>query len=222
VVNSAGAALSRGAQVRALLLGALGDRLFPQPIRTADALAVFVGQRAAYVGQTALYGYLKTRMGTRFPEYFEDDDFSASIRTAAIGVFAACAADLTVYAVARVGRDGGLGAEDAAALARRSYPAALAAGLEPADRNRLPVAAVPDFEARIAATDWAAAGEGGRAFAGSANTLIRLAPVSDEYRTADAEIVRNSIRLRWIDVRAQLDRRLDRAAVLEDWAAAAG
>ena len=215
------AAVSGSGAVRALLFGALGDRLFPRPIRTADALAVFVGQRAAYVAQTALFGYLKTRMGTRFPEYFEDDAFADSIKIAAIALFSACAADLTVHAVGRLTVDGGLAHDEATSLAGRTYPAALAAGLEPRDRVRIPAGAVPEFEQRIAAVSWASMAEGGRAFAGSADALVRLAPVNDAYRRADAPIVRNSIRLRWIDVRDQLRRRLDTAAVVRDWRAGA-
>jgi hypothetical protein len=38
--------------------------------------------------------------------------------------------------------------------------------------------------------------------------LLRYAPIVDEFKELDREIVRNSIRFRWRDVRAQLRRRL--------------
>ena len=64
------------------LLARLRDRMFPPPLDTVAALERFVGERAAFVAQTSLYGYLKTRMGMKFPRYFEDPGFAALIRTA--------------------------------------------------------------------------------------------------------------------------------------------
>ena len=58
---------------------------------------------------------------------------------------------------------------------------------------------------------------GEAAFAGSIDDLIRNAPVVDEFKALDAPIVRNSIRFRWRDVREELRRRLDAAAVAADW-----
>ena len=42
---------------------------------------------------------------------------------------------------------------------------------------------------------------------------MRFAPVIDEYKALDREIVTNSIRFRWRDARDQLRRRLDAPAL---------
>jgi hypothetical protein len=214
-------AAQRLAAILAGARGALAERLFPRRIETVEALGRFVGQRSAYVAQTALYGYLKTRMGTKFPQYFADDAFAASIKHAAVRQFVSCSADLTVHAAGRVAAEAGMGHGEAAALAGRCYALALGAALAPSDAHLVPEGAATAFAERAARTVWAGtAGEA--AFAGSIADLIRHAPVTDEFRALDASIVGNSIRFRWRDVRAQLQRRLDGAAVGADWRARTG
>ena len=75
--------------------GAFAGRLRARPIASVDDLSVFVGQRSSLVAQTTLYGYLKTRMGTKFVRYFEDEVFSAGIKEAAVRQFLSCASDLS-------------------------------------------------------------------------------------------------------------------------------
>ena len=199
--------------------GALSAKLFPEPIASADGLARFVGQRAAYVAQSTLYGYLKTRMGTKYPQYFEDDGFSVLIRTASVQLFASCAADLAIHAAAAAGSGGRLTPVGMAGLARHCHATALRDALADGDTALVPAGSTEALDARAMATDWAAAAVGEAAFAGSAADLTRVAPVTDEFKSLDRPIVRNSIRFAWRDVRAQLARRLDPAAVSADWVA---
>ena len=51
-------------------------------IDTIAEFIKFIHTRSAYVAQTSLYGYLKTRMGTRFRIIFEDDAFQEPLNTA--------------------------------------------------------------------------------------------------------------------------------------------
>ncbi len=176
---------------------------------TPELLVSFLCTRSSYVAQTSLYGYLKTRMGTSYRTYFEDDMFSASIRMAAIKLFLSCLADLTVFAAALCARDGPLPPSGAAALAQLCFQRAATQGLAEAGAGPVPADALERLTQRLQATDWEAAVDGRRAFAGSEADLVRFAPVIDEYKALDREIVTNSIRFRWHDVRDQLRRRLD-------------
>jgi hypothetical protein len=196
---------------------ALKERLFPPPLDSVEALGRFVGQRSAFVAQTSLFGYLQTRMGTSFPRYFEDESFAASIKASAVRLFASCASDLTIHAVSVAGQGGRLDAAASAELARHVYRAALRTGVDAADAWLLPADAAAAFDARAARTVWPAAVTGDAAFSGSIADLVRFAPVIDEYKRLDGAIVRNSIRLRWREVRQQLQRRLDAEAVSADW-----
>ncbi len=204
------------------LLARLRDRMFPPPLDTVAALERFVGERAAFVAQTSLYGYLKTRMGMKFPRYFEDPGFAALIRTASVRLFVSSAGDLAVHAAAAAGADGRLGADEQAALARHAFAAALRQALAAEDAASMPPDAEEGFAGRARATDWAAAAAGESAFAGSVADLVRVAPVAEEFKPLDRPIVRNSMRFAWLEVREELRRRLDAPAVCADWRRSGG
>jgi len=198
-------------------LRALAIRFDRSPIDTVDLLTEYVRTRASYVAQTSLYGYLRTRMGTRYREHFEDKVFSTSIRGAAVRLFVSCLGDLTVYAVAVVNSRRPLDATEAAALAEHCFRHGIERGLAEVSPEMIPADALTDFVARIAVVHWANSAEGATAFAGSENDIVRFAPVVDEFKVLDREIVSNSIRFRWRDIREQLRKRIDAEGVCDDW-----
>ena len=198
-------------------LKALAIRFDRSPIDNVEALTEFVRTRSSYVAQTSLYGYLKTRMGTQFPVYFEDEVFSASIRGAAVRLFVSCLGDLTVYAVAISGRGSELAASEAAALARHCFTLGMQRALADVSKETIPANAILHFARRSAEVHWACAAEGAAAFAGSQEDIIRFAPVIEEFKELDREIVSNSIRFRWRDIREQLRKRIDAEGICDDW-----
>lgn len=207
-------------KARALLpefVGRLTVRRESGPIATVDDLARFVSTRAAFTAQKTLYGYLKTRMGTRYPSMFEDDAFVASIDIAKLHVYAACLADLALFAASRTGAGAGqrLDAERCGALAlacfRRGLDDNAAAGAPVGAFS--PAEAEADFRRRLAFWDWADGPQGAAIFSESPAALVRWAPIAPELKQFDQEIVENSIRFKWREVRADLDRRLDADAV---------
>ncbi|MEK9721149.1 MAG: hypothetical protein VW257_08925 [Quisquiliibacterium sp.] len=193
------------------------ERFDRGPLATVDDLVRFVDTRAAYVAQTSLYGYLKTRMGTDFQRHFEDEIFSGVIRASVVRVYAACLADLAVFTVATARAAGGMGNEECAALASHCYRAALAKGVSEPDQAHLPGDGCLSFDSRAHQLDWDHAAKGENAFLGSAASLIACAPVVPEFKKLDQEIVTNSIRFRWRDVREVGRRRIDGAAVAASW-----
>ena len=48
-------------------------------ISNLDELENFIQTKSAWVTQVTLYGYLKTRMGTRYVLHFENDEFMGSV-----------------------------------------------------------------------------------------------------------------------------------------------
>ena len=192
-------------------------RIDRSPIADVEALETCVRTRSAYIAQTSLYGYMKTRMGTRYREYFEDDTFSRSLRIAAVKVAVACLDDLTVFAVGETCRAGGLGRDEAQALAQHCFEQGCADMLEGDDRHHVPDDALASFRLRIDAVDWETVAEGETAFVRSPRALVRFAPVVDEFMEADRGIVTNSIRFHWLHIRDQLRKRLDADAVCVDW-----
>ena len=74
-----------------------------------------------------------------------------------------------------------------------------------------------DFHTRLGFVDWSLAGKGETAFSQSQTDLVRWAPVTEEFKQQDSEIVMNSIRFRWREVREQLRKRAVPAAIQQEW-----
>ena len=214
--------LTTGASQAPLLPRILKLRFDRSKLGTVENLVEFVHTRSSYIAQTSLHGYLKTRMGTSFRAWFEDDAFSTSIRIASVKVFLSCLSDLTVFSVATAGRQTVVDDATLEALALHAFRKAAMAGLTGQPERDDLDATFDAFDQRTRLEDWQAAAEGRKAFYGSEIDLVRYAPVIDEYRELDREIVTNSIRFRWRDVREQIRRRMDGGALLEDWKARAG
>jgi hypothetical protein len=193
------------------------ERFDRGPIDDVSKLTRFVQTRASFVSQSSLYGYLKTRMGTSFRQYFEDDVFSKSIRTSAIKVFVSCLGDLAIFGAATAKQGSSLDGAEATELALTCFDASIARYLSAKDLVHVPADAFTQFRRRAEQTAWATAAAGENAFMGSADDLLRYAPVIDEYKNLDRESVRNSIRFRWRDARAELRKRIDASSVADDW-----
>ncbi|EKF18403.1 hypothetical protein [Nitratireductor pacificus] len=199
--------------------GRLRFRRERAPIDTVDALCGFVSTRAAFVAQKKLYGYLKARMGTRYPTMFEDDVFVGSINVAKLHVFAACLSDLSLHGVARVVAAGGLGREGGTALARHCFQAGLAD-----NEAHLPEPGVTDawraaFEARLADVHWDNLAAGGDSFTESPKALFHWAPIAEKLKRYDQEIVENSIRFAFGEVTREFRQRAVPASIAADWSA---
>ena len=67
---------------------------------------------------------------------------------------------------------------------------------------------------RVARTDWLVIGAEDAAFTASPTALVRWAPVMEELKALDEEIVRNSVRFRWQEVRRDFSQHLDLQAML--------
>lgn len=195
----------------------LPHRFDSGPISSVNELAGFVETRSAYVAQTSLYGYLKTRMGTRYTELFQDDVFVVSINKAKWEVYGACLSDLTVFSVGFCGGDGRLSDEQCASLAQQMFLDVVGRAFKGEDARGPAQAVRSAFQQRLTMVDWSAAGGGENAFDQSPVELVRAAPVTEQFKTEDREIIMNSIRFRWRDVREQLRKRAAVDAVAEDW-----
>ena len=66
-------------------------------IKNLDHLEEFIQTKSAWVSQVTLYGYLKTRMGTRYVLHFENDTFMDSVNLAKWNIYAVALQDLTLF-----------------------------------------------------------------------------------------------------------------------------
>jgi len=185
-----------------------------EPIRDIGALRDFLRTRASHVAQMTLYGYLRTRAGTRFPELFDNDAFIVSMNIAKWHVWLACLSDLAVYAGSVLRRKGGASAEDVGALMQRIVESLLGETGIPGEAGPEFAAHAQRVRARLALCTWAVPDDDEAAFVESPTALVYWAPIVDDLKALDADIVRNSIRFRWHEVRRELSHNLDPAAVL--------
>ena len=68
---------------------------------------------------------------------------------------------------------------------------------------------------RLSRCDWHALDDDESEFTASPEALVRHAPIIPELMALDEEIVRNSVRFRWQEIRRELRATLDADAVLE-------
>jgi hypothetical protein len=186
------------------------------PINTVAELEKYVSTRSAFVAQKKLYGYLKTRMGTRYPSMFEDDIFVVSINIAKYHVFEACLSDFIIFAVAHAFNDSAVADAKRAAIAARCFEVALSDNADGAPQTFSPGDAIEAFADRLAGTQWRSGALMAENFTRSPKALIEWAPVAPRLKEFDTEIVENSIRYAWQEIRAQYLKRLDGAALIAD------
>jgi len=185
------------------------------PIVNRAGLQEFLTTRASFVAQTSLYGYLRTRAGTRYPELFDNDAFVVSINIAKWQMWLACLSDLAVYAGGLLMQHAGARAEQITPLITESVNTILEETGNPSDAGEHFSAGADHVRQRIAMTDWTKVSDNEGPFSHSPAALVEWAPVVDEFKQLDEEIIINSVRFRWQKVRQDLRNALDAAAVLQ-------
>ena len=198
-------------------LKVLALRFDRSPFLSVDDLQEFTRTRSSYVAQTSLYGYLKTRMGTRYRSLFEDDSFSHSAQTSAAKIFGTCLSDLSIHSAALCRNGGGLTDAESASLVSTLVKDGLEKGLENFPAPEIHAEAIKRLNQRLAVLNWDKAADNEITFSASEADLVKFAPVVDEFKELDREIVMNSIRFRWRDVREQLSKRLSPQSIAQDF-----
>ena len=66
-------------------------------IKNLDELEEFIQSKSAWVSQVTLYGYLKTRIGTRYVLHFDNEEFMKSVNLAKWNIYAVSLQDLTFF-----------------------------------------------------------------------------------------------------------------------------
>lgn len=208
------AAFSSAGEFWTALKEYLGGSSRRSTIANADALSAFLETRASHVAQTSLFGYLRTRAGSTYPELFSNDAFMISVNIAKWQVWLACLSDLAIFAggllhqrsAARDGEVGGLIHAAAADVLKRTG--------EPAEAGEQFATNAAALLTRIETTDWSTIGDDESAFSASPSALVQWAPIIESLKELDSEIVQNSVRFRWQEVRRDLRQDLDASAVM--------
>ncbi len=211
--NLSNTLLGRMVTLSRLIASGFAFRSDSFPLDDIEKLEKFVASRAAFVSQKKLFGYLKERIGTRWPSMFEDEVFRSSIAIASMQVFAASLSDLTIHAVAHALADSGEPDEIKAEVALACYSQGLRSNETEAVKEFASDEAIAKFAERLEGTDWNFGALLPENFNRSPAALLKWAPIAQRHKKYDAEIVENSVKFAWVDIREQFARRLDADAV---------
>ena len=162
-------------------------------INNLDELEDFIQTKSAWVTQVTLYGYLKTRMGTRYVLHFENDKFMGSVNLAKWNIYSTALQDLTFFVFSYLKVNFNYGDLD------RSKEIFLKI-LDDEISNKMPLEIVDqariDFDNRFQNINWDTYYTD-LPFNPSALSLYKWAPIAEELKTLDRKIVLNSMILKW-------------------------
>ena len=178
----------------------MGEYLFPvrkitnkfNTINSKEDLQNFVQERSAHVTQTTLYGYLKTRIGTRYAIMVEDEKFSESINIAKWNIYVAAISDLTFYVFSYLIDKKNLKQNDAEEIFVNILNEELKNGLN----KDIYENAKNEFILKTKNINWKEYYRS-NPFKESGLALYKWSPIADELKVLDKEIVLNSIMLKW-------------------------
>jgi hypothetical protein len=194
----------------------LGKNKNKMRIEDVEALAQFINSRSSHVAQTALYGYLRTRAGTRFPELFKNPDILISINIAKWHIWLACVSDLCVFIGQLIHQSGRVNPGEIESLMSSMLDRILRQTEIPAEAGEDIESAVEKTDQRIRNCDWSLERDDDTIFSQSPTALYYWSPIADELKERDEIIVRNSVRFRWIEIRRSARRQLDIDLILQN------
>ena len=178
----------------------MGEYVFPvkkftnkfRSINSKKDLKNFIQERSAHVTQTTLYGYIKTRIGTRYAMMFEDEIFSKSINLAKWNIYMAALSDCTLYVFSYLTDKKNLKQNDAQEIFMEIIENEKNNGLE----NNLFEVTKIEFNQRLKEIDLRSY-HLNNPFKNSSLSLYKWSPIADNLKVLDKEIVLNSIKLKW-------------------------
>ena len=173
-------------------------------IGSLDDLETFIQSKSAWVTQVTLYGYLKTRMGTRYVLHFENDKFMSSVNQAKWNIYSVAIQDLTLFTFSYL-------------KANFNYSQVVKAReiflkiLDDEISNKMPLDIIEEakksFDERLNKINWDTH-INDLPFNPSALSLYKWAPIAEELKTLDRKIVLNSVILKWDVVKKEFKERV--------------
>ena len=165
----------------------------------------FIHRNASFVSQVTLLTYIKARAGTQYPKLFENTEYLESIEIARSHLYTSCVADLVFYVIN----------EHCLNDIKRKHIQFILSNLidEVFSFAKYDENIFKEFdkmkkqcEEHLKALESDAINH--KLFKISSDTFFRWAPMAEEFKKEDEEIIRNSIHFRWIEVRREIRDRI--------------
>ena len=174
-------------------------------IKDFNDLENFIKTKSAWVTQVTLYGYLKTRMGTRYVLHFENDTFMSSVNLAKWNIYSVALQDLIFFSFSYLKVNFNY-------YEIEKIKEIFLKILDEEKSNNMPSdiidQAKKNFFERLTKIDWNIY-YNDIPFNESALSLYKWAPISDELKELDRKIVLNSVILKWDVVKKEFNERIE-------------
>ena len=170
-------------------------------INDESDLKNFIKEKSAFVTQSTLYGYLKTRMGLKQNLMFTDDIFVESVNKAKWNIFSEAVTDLTFFSISFLNNKYNIKNLDTNKIYEsileneivNGFPKEMCEKYKLKFKEKLNEFNIEDYSKKTP-------------FINSCNALFHWAPIADELKELDKEIVINSIKNKWMLVVSDLEK----------------
>ena len=166
-------------------------------ITNFDDLRNFISNKSAFVSQFTLYGYLRTRMGgINFYKSLNDVPFGTSVNIARWNIFLVSVQDLLLFTFSYI-----YNKQDrniityANSFFKKILEEQQPFGLEIELKNK----SIKEFDERIKKVNWHMCYKQ-KPFEKSCEALFTWAPIADQLKDLDKEIVINSMDVQWQNI----------------------
>ena len=174
-------------------------------IKNLDELEEFIQSKSAWVSQVTLYGYLKTRIGTRYVLHFDNEEFMKSVNLAKWNIYAVSLQDLTFFSFSYLKVHFNFEEMDKAKEIFLKI-------LDDETSNNMPPDIIEEakksFNERLEKVNWESY-YSDIPFNQSALSLHKWAPIADELKSLDRKIVLNSSILKWDVIKKEFRERIE-------------
>ena len=174
-------------------------------IKSFDELEEFIQSKSAWVSQVTLYGYLKTRIGTRYVLHFDNEEFMKSVNLAKWNIYAVSLQDLTFFSFSYLKVHFNFEEMNKAKEIFLKI-------LDDETSNNMPIDIIKEakksFNERLEKINWENY-YSDIPFNQSALSLHKWAPIADELKSLDRKIVLNSSILKWDVIKKEFRERIE-------------
>ena len=168
-------------------------------IKNINDVKEFIQKKSAWVSQVTLYGYLKTRMGTRYVLHFDNEALLESINKAKWNIYSVALQDLTFFVFSYLYV---FFHYQEVNNAKKIYEAILDDEISNGMPRNVIEKGKKSFDERLQKIDWKTHFKS-LPFNDSALSLYEWAPIAEELKTLDRKIVLNSMILKWDNIKEE-------------------
>ena len=168
-------------------------------IKNTKDLTEFIQKKSSWVSQVTLYGYLKTRMGTKYVLMFDDEIFLTSINKAKWNIYSIALQDLTFYCLSYLYVFYNY---DLTTKANDIYEEFLNDEIKNGMPQEVILKGKEKFKERLEKINWKNY-YNSWPFNESALALYEWSPVAQELKNLDRKIVLNSMILKWENIQKE-------------------